>query len=368
MSNLFVSELLILLLLFPVIIRPFFKSLKVLEGLVLFPSIALVLMFFIISAYGLTLTIIPLFLFSLLVFFVSLPRLIRFASSLKTDYFDASSRLIAFIFFFVFCGVLFLSIFFRSEPGYFTEASIIVEKKRTFTEQGLGLVLTKWEQDNVTLQRERDLVIYISEAGVSKQARPTLTRILAEQNIILVEPFLFGNNRTKSLCKSIQCGRSLSFMVQEIFQTKTRNNPKTYEEYHLKELELALKFAQEITSNIFIIAEGSAATALYNNSYKIPESIKGLVLLNYNHLVIQDKADPLVLDIESFFPKEAGNVDVLCLQGDKKYLLGYGELGGDDVLFARMLGVEKDTDRKKAEIVARKILSWIDLKRNTPAL
>lgn len=367
MSDLFVSELLILLLLFPVIIRPFFKNLRILEGLVIIPSLALILLGFALFAHGISLTVIPLILFSLLVFFINLPRLVRYSYSLKTDYFDTLSRLASSILFLVFCGVLVVSIILRPEAMYHTETSIKVEKKSAFIEKGLGLVLTKWEPEDIDFQRERNVVIYLSEAGVSKHTRPTLTRILVEQNYTMVEPFLFGNNRTKSFCSSFQLGRSLNFFMQEIFQNKKRDNSKNYEEYHLKELEQALSYVQELSplaTNIYIVAEGSAAMVLYNNRHKIPDSVSGLVLLDKNieNIDLNDSS-LLALDIESFYPRQASNVDLLCLYGSNTYFLGYGELGADDVLFAKVLRIEKDIERKRAEIVARKIITWIELKK-----
>jgi hypothetical protein len=67
--------------------------------------------------------------------------------------------------------------------------------------------------------------------------------------------------------------------------------------------------------------------------------------------IISEDAGPL--------PANAGLTEFCVLTGSRYTDFGMGEISADDVLATVLLGGNRDRDRKKTEIAARRIVSWI---------
>ncbi len=118
---------------------------------------------------------------------------------------------------------------------------------------------------------------------------------------------------------------------------------------------------------VYVVSEGSGSLALLARMKAEPELFAGAVCI-----VPEDFAGSFsavaggyrtVTSDSGPLPADAGSAAVLAVTGDRKQLPGFGELGADDVLAAFMLGAERDTGRRNAELTGRRIASWLAMRR-----
>ena len=88
MTDFFVSQFITLILILVYLVKPFFKSFSRTPGLEFFPAIAFFLQILIVLGQGFGIDESFYFFLSFLVFLLSLPRLIRLNSNLKTDWYS----------------------------------------------------------------------------------------------------------------------------------------------------------------------------------------------------------------------------------------------------------------------------------------
>ena len=123
---------------------------------------------------------------------------------------------------------------------------------------------------------------------------------------------------------------------------------------------------------LFIVAEGNACVPVAEYLHATGFGVQGFVCL-----VQLEAVSPLSLALDgsgfegqytvvasetSMIPRFSAHLPVLVLSGEPGTMIGRGELDADDVLAALLLGGTRDTGRKRAERLARRIGGWFSWK------
>ena len=123
MTDLLLSELVVLLLLLPVLLRPFSKSLK--KGRAI-PFLSLFVCICIIIGQGIVLYLFILVLFVLIVCLSEIIRLIAFSQGMLNDFYGIASMMLRMVLLCLFCGVAYCAFRFAPEASIRTEYPLTV--------------------------------------------------------------------------------------------------------------------------------------------------------------------------------------------------------------------------------------------------
>ena len=126
MTDLLLSELVVLLLLLPVLLRPFSKSLKKGRAIPILPFLSLFVCICIIIGQGIVLYLCILALFVLIVCLSEIIRLAAFSQEIPNDFYGIASMMLRIVLLCLFCGTAYCAFRFAPEASIRTEYPLIV--------------------------------------------------------------------------------------------------------------------------------------------------------------------------------------------------------------------------------------------------
>ena len=126
MTDLLLSELVVLLLLLPVLLRPFSKSLKKGRAIPILPFLSLFVCICIIIGQGIVLYLCILALFVLIVCLSEIIRLAAFSQEIPNDFYGIASMMLRIVLLCLFCGAAYCAFRFAPEASIRTEYPLIV--------------------------------------------------------------------------------------------------------------------------------------------------------------------------------------------------------------------------------------------------
>lgn len=126
MTDLLLSELVVLLLLLPVLLRPFSKSLKKGRAIPILPFLSLFVCICIIIGQGIILYSFILVLFVLIVCLSEIIRLIAFFQGMLNDFYGIASMMLRIVLLCLFCGAAYCAFRFAPEASIRTEYPLTV--------------------------------------------------------------------------------------------------------------------------------------------------------------------------------------------------------------------------------------------------
>lgn len=379
MSDLFIGEILVSLLLLSVLLRPFSRRLQRVGGIPLLPPIAFILCTLIVLGSGFRISFLPIFLVTVLAFVFGLIRLARLFLGLPTDWYKPlsvvwHSFLLAF-----FAGAVVLAFAFAPETG--TASSRTVGRSMSTETEAPGLTARYcvWKTaPSATLgSSEKPVIIMLGDIGSGSRGRTsTVLEIAGAGYVVLGADFsglreyrnpLMGSPSTRqcmALTGEVLAGRPLLTDSAEVAANQEN------------ELALLVRRARANygpTTPIYALAEGSAVDALFSYLRKYPKTFAGAVaIVNSKErptLPPLSGADSLpggyaVLEgVDAMMPASASAFPVLVISGVDRGLYGLGELSSDDVLAAQLLGSPRDVGRKAVVLTGRRIVSWLSDRR-----
>ena len=187
MSDLFVGEILILLLLIPVLLRPFIKRLQVISGIAILPLLSLVLSVGVIAAGGFRFSLFPVFLCVLLVFILNFVRMAHLFTGLPSDLYSVSS-IIAYVFLIlIYVGTVWSAITFAPEQNRISQNEITQTFYTQNFSQGSRVRFSVWELVKKEPCPRKGLVIILSDSATGSGSRNSTASVLAEEGYTVVE-------------------------------------------------------------------------------------------------------------------------------------------------------------------------------------
>jgi len=372
MSDLFISEILVLVLILPVLLRPFFRRFQRIAGIALLPLLAFLLCFAVIAAVGLRLTFLPVLLFSFLVLLSGISRMVRLFLGLPTDWYAPAATVFSGFLLLVFAAVFGTAVFLAPESNYTASREIGRTVSVERISPGIGARFSVYFSGERTVDSDAPVVLLLGDISSGTGGRSTSALILAESGYTVIEADFTGRRdygsgflafpsirKFAALSGKILSGASLFTTDEETLQVQSKE---------LVRLELFARRNFGSKAPLFVVSEGSGSLATLARMKAEPSLFSGVVCVVPEDFAGSFSSAPggfRTVSAESGpLPPDAGVVAVLALTGDRKRLPGFGELGADDVLAALLLGGERDVGRLNAELSGRRIASWLAMRRN----
>ena len=201
MTDLLLSELVVLLLLLPVLLRPFSKSLKKGRAIPILPFLSLFVCICIIIGQGIVLYLFILVLFVLIVCLSEIIRLTAFSQGMLNDFYGIASMMLRIVLLCLFCGVAYCAFRFAPEASIRTDYPLTVRSIELTDKTSAGSNKDTAEQpadsasrnpiEGLLIERQggadkRALVI-IAEAFPYTERPETLASLLADQGYTVAE-------------------------------------------------------------------------------------------------------------------------------------------------------------------------------------
>jgi hypothetical protein len=367
MTDLFVGEVLVLFLILPVLIRPFFRRMQRLGGLALFPLLSFLLCIATISAVGLRISFLPVLALSFVVLMAGLSRLFRLFRNLPTDLYSPSLSVFYGFLLLVFALVTGVSVYTMPEAAYISRQN--VRKAVTIENLPAGVdarVLTWLPPVGV---QEKGVVVFEGDVSSRADGRTTLASILAESGYrVVAANFRSGTDYLSALLSFPGFRGWLATTVRFLPGVPFPASQEEIFSAQSKDLDrlVALARADGNSLPLYIVAEGSACRPAVASATSGSESVAGVVCILQKDQIAGVGAFPggaTVLSEDSgMMPANAGDTRFCVASGANLASFGMGELSGDDILAALLLGGTRDAERKNAEITARRIASWMALR------
>lgn len=377
MSDLFIGEILVLILLVPVLLRPFFRRLQRVAGIPVLPLISFVLCLLIVAGSGFRVSFFPVFLVTALVFVFGLIRLARLMMGLPTDWYKPASVAWNSFLLAVFVCAVILSFVNAPETGDPGAAS--VGRTVSYDDAGLGLRarFVEWNALGASAPSGavKPVVILVSDVGA--RGRPSAALEMASAGYTVLGADLSGSRAWRNPLLGSPGTRQFLAVAKEILE---RGSSVADEEEQAGNQEDEIRFlvdrAREIhgpSVSLYAIAEGNSARALFRYLRRNPAVFHGSVaIVNSSRASILPPVsgtDALpggyaVLEgADGMMPAAAAECATLVITGADHGQYGLGELAADDVLAAKLLGSSRDAGRKNAVLTGRRIVSWLSDRR-----
>lgn len=369
MSDLIVGEMLVLVLILPVLARPFIPKLRNFEGICLLPSVAFVFTVCILFTDGLSFSVLPAAALSLFVFIVTIPRLIKYIVSLPTDFFSIRAIILYVCMILLYLSIIIIVVKFAPEPYVDTGSPFTKKTSVAYEGNGRFAFYTIWSVPN-QIEPIDSIVLILHDAGTPPGSRSTAASMLASNGYLVLEASYSGNCGYSSIVNKTMNGRRLASSILRIVGLDRLNfEDEDLASIHRLEIERMLEFAKKNYGDdfaVFVLAEGSMASSVQDIRKTNPEICKGIVYLSgktsFEELSSNNTASFAVTSVEEAFHTAAFNHDQVYLTAPDACLFGLGEIGSDDVLQAELLGGDRDENRRIAELAARKIVTWFNMR------
>lgn len=382
MSDLFVAELLILVLLLPPLLRPFLPPLQRLSGIAALPLAALLLAAATLLGNRFRLSFAPVLLFTVLVFLFTLPRLYRLATGLPSDWFSAGVKVFYVLFLVLGGGTAWLMVRFAPELAW-APVSVLAET-RSSVELGGGRIA--WLHSLEPADRgTTGTVLFIGTATVGD--RSTAAQVLAEAGYRVTEAVFSGRTglrgvsipfapgQIKDLIARIRAARSERAASGSADSSGGREREYTgvavtagtsgsvsAAALSSDILALVRKIREESGGSmpIFILTEGFGVPVVLEALEEDSALFTGTVCLLPAGSSVSVEGAASLRGSSGFMSADSATAPVLLFFGEVADLFGFGEVGADDPLAAFLAGGERDPDRKVAELTARRLIAWFN--------
>ncbi len=360
MSDLFIGELLVLLLLVPVYVRPLFPSLQAMEGISVLPFVSFLIAIALAAGSGIPVSFLPVFCFSVVTLVSGFRRLVRLLVKLPTDWFSPAS-----VFFHAFgCVVLVLvvivSIRFAPEDPWVPDSAVRLSSWSEPAGTGVRARLRKWESEDPVAPK--GVVCLTGDSVRSLKSRDTLAQLLASKGYTVLEAQLSGPARGSPLFALPLVRESFFLYSRLLYQLTGYGNslPAQYmEEFQPADIRFLVTYSSRLYGSsipVFAIAEGSACAPLQALFASSDTPVQGIALISPD--TVPEEA-VVLSGAQGEFPRMATRAPLFVITRGTDSVYGFGELAADDVLAARLLGANRDAGRKHAELLARRIETWL---------
>jgi hypothetical protein len=375
MSDLFLGEMLVIVLLIPVLLRPFFRSLQRIAGIPVLPLLAFLSCFAIIAGSGFRLSFLPVFIFVFFVFISGLPQLVRMIRGLPTDWYSPVSIVWDCILLIALVLTLKVSWQVRPELSWLPTSPVTttrISEKYSAGVTGDYVIREPSRVDANAPANARKIVVLAGPGFSAGGARATLANILAGSGWTVIEANYRGAQDYRNVLFTLPSFRTafvlggLAVSGKPFFTDETEIGTVAG-----RSIERLVGFAHEkygVNVPVYAIIEGASANAfpayIASNARSLAGSAVLLSASDSDSFSVTAAIPVLRGGVSGMMPAGAGSYPVLALSGDDSSLFGYGELCADDVLAAKLLHGVRDEGRKQAEITGRKIATWLDLRRS----
>ncbi|PIE98699.1 MAG: hypothetical protein CR988_02015 [Treponema sp.] len=366
MADIFVSEILILFLLIFPILRPFFKFLKKMPAVSLLPFFAIILGILLVFGQGLYVSILPVLIFSVLVFFSEIKRIVRFFAGLTNEFYSVVSIVFR-AFLLILWGLVFFEIVkFSPENAYAVTQKVETREvilSDSFGKECFGGFFAQPDNSNV---ENLPTVLVMPSFKHTTSDISTVARYFIQEKYPVIQ--------IRDICKKQPwyVPRGLD-SLKNVFQLLLGNSDIEYiDEPEFEGFIDAVLEKYASDKAVFVFSEGVYNKLITDYAIKNPSKIAGTFVYaseEYANKILQDITENRSIRMSAdegakFLPEVALKPVCLFVDSEKTNLADMSELRGDDPLAAVILGSSRSIGRSDLIKPAKVFEKWIYVRGN----
>ncbi|UTC63914.1 hypothetical protein E4O00_08375 [Treponema sp. OMZ 788] len=355
MSDFFVSEILVLILLILPLIRPFSKALKTADAISSLPFASLIVLIFVIIGQGLIFSLIPTALIVIICIITEFERFVMFLRQVPNNFYTIPSILLR-IFLLVLLGASFFAAFYFSPEREYTVFTSLAEKKS----------ISFIENDN-----EETAALYYKPEPCrnEKEAVIIVPPFPNEEYIGTFERYLLNEGyKTASLSieskNKYRLKRSEQFfsVFDSVFKTNTAKSGSN------KNLDLRMSSLIRFfgDTELFLLAEGAHIEELYGYYIKNQNAFSGAFFIVAEGAPfpkdLKEGTYAVLIEKDLKFSENIALFPVCIFIQSKEGLAGLGDIRGNDILASLLLGSSRDLGRQDRINTIKAFEKWLNLR------
>lgn len=365
MSDLFISEILILLFLLPVLLRPFSETLKNVPAVLMFPLFSIVLCVLTIAGQGIYFSNFIILFFSIVIFIFTLSKLFAFFGELSTNIYSITEKIFSALFLLCTFGLFFLT--WKSAP--YSELNIS-GKIITQDIDDIGKIYKLEQPDNK--ENQDTLIIFLPNRKKSFYETNTIVRSLLQNGntVLCIENFeellpIIPKNFYNFI-------ESTKLLFNKIFDLKEETSFSHAQEQNFIHILKQLISRYEKQKNIYIFSDGIYNDLLVKNIKTIFEkNVRGVFVICSEQNTRLKNVN--LSDIKTYYAKKDGelnftgeikNANILFYEVPSSTLPEFSEMPAEDVLATILLGSKPDIGRNTRKEIASTFEKWLFVKEN----
>ncbi len=372
MSDILVSELLTLVLLAFPLIRPFSKGLKRAKAISLFPFFAMLITVFIILGQGMFFSLVPIIFIVVLSIITEFARFVMLLRQVPNDFYAIPSKILRIFLIFLLAGCVFIVFSFSSEREIDCSFEGFKNEEIKLQEKTIGTHFFNLKKENQNLH-----ILVLDGFNSITKNQNTITGYLINEGYSVSQLNLLSGIKTNSNLKikrRQEFSRTLKMVLEQAGFKKPGLEAKLNSEKFNLIINKSLEAIQKNGKLIFVFSDGQYNEELYDYALKNPNTFAGIFFAADESKPFANKHNSIsennsinnffILDERSNlkFSKDIAKFPYCLFIQGKEHLSEFGDLRGNDVLAATLLGSTRDIGRQDRILLAESFEKWLKLK------
>ncbi|EMB20642.1 hypothetical protein HMPREF9723_02102 [Treponema denticola OTK] len=359
MSDFFVSEILVLILLILPLIRPFSKALKTADAIPLFPLASLIVLILSIIGQGLIFSLIPTALIVIICIITEFARFVMFLRQVPNNFYTIPSILLRIFVLILLSGAFFAAFYFSPEREYPVFTSIAEKERVSFIadekEKTAG-VYYKPEP----CRNEKEAIIIVPP--FPNEDAGTFDRYLLNEGYKIASLSLPKKTGYKYKLKN----SGIFFSVfDSVFNTKTAETSKNADNENLgTSLSSLIRFFWD--TELFLIGEGDQVQDLLDYYNKNPNAFSGAFFIISEGTPLpkglKEGTYTVLNEKDLKFSENIALFPICIFIQSRESLTGFGDIRGNDILASLLLGSSRDLGRQDRVNTIKAFEKWLNLR------
>ena len=383
MSDFFIGQLLVFAALLPVLLRPFIRPLRELQGIPLLSLVA-ALVCAGTAASGLRILFFPLLAFALVVLASQAPALILLVRDAQADAPERGSAAPSAAALAILAALLAVCAYFQPEFSYSPKNDIKETTERHALSAGFSYRFNVFEiikDEDEPQGGGQAAIIYFPSFPAGKSGRDTFLAMAADRGFDAMAVHWSGQQLYSAATmnpESLRDLRQVAYAFGQSFQPAGAEAQYVTRFARAQEGVMqtviidAARFARQrlaqkgagSSARVFAVAEGYACTSLAAVVASRPELFAGAAYLlsedGAMNLSVSRAEGYLLRGLESPLPASAADFPQIVITDAGEGALGFGEMPADDPALAALLRIRRDSGRRLARLAAERVLYWIE--------
>ena len=359
MSDFFVSEILVLILLILPLIRPFSKALKTADAIPLFPIASLIVLILSIIGQGLIFSLIPTALIVIICIITEFARFVMFLRQVPNNFYTIPSILLRIFVLILLSGAFYAAFYFSPEREYPVFTSITEKERISFIADDKETKAGVYYKPE-PCRNEKEAIIIVPP--FPNREVGTFDRYLLNEGYKIASLSLPKKTGYKYKLKNSEIFFSV---FDSVFNSKTAEAPKNTGNENLgTSLSSLIRFFGN--TELFLIGEGTPVQDLLDYYNKNPNAFSGAFFIISEGSPLPDglkEGTYTVLNEKDLkFSENIALFPICFFIQSKESLTGFGDIRGNDILASFLLESSRDLGRQDRVNTIKAFEKWLNLR------
>ena len=359
MSDFFVSEILVLILLVLPLIRPFSKALKTADAIPLLPLVSLIVLILSIIGQGLIFSLIPTALIVIICIITEFARFVMFLRQVPNNFYTIPSILLRIFVLILLSGAFYAAFYFSPEREYPVFTSITEKERISFIADDKETKAGVYYKPE-PCRNEKEAIIIVPP--FPNREVGTFDRYLLNEGYKIASLSLPKKTGYKYKLKNSEIFFSV---FDSVFNSKTAEAPKNTGNENLgTSLSSLIRFFGN--TELFLIGEGTPVQDLLDYYNKNPNAFSGAFFIISEGSPLPDglkEGTYTVLNEKDLkFSENIALFPICFFIQSKESLTGFGDIRGNDILASFLLESSRDLGRQDRVNTIKAFEKWLNLR------